>query len=55
MQIGYTCYLKVTERTIIQRLICNQLKTKTLTRTRKRTLANICRKLENLFPDDFDI
>jgi len=54
MQTGYKCYLKVTERTIIQFLICRELKLTTLSRTRRRTLAKICRKIENLFPDDFD-
>lgn len=54
MQTGYKCYLKVTERTVIQKLICRELKLTTLPRIRKRCLAQICRKLENLFPDDFD-
>lgn len=57
MQTGYKCYLTITERNIITKLICKELKFykgKKGPRIRKRCLGKICRKLENLFPDEFD-
>lgn len=63
MQLGYRCYLKVTERTQMQTLLKNEIKRltkrgkcdtrmKKSVNIRKRCLAKIYSKLENLFPDD---
>ena len=55
IQTGYKCYLTITERNIITRLICKELKFykgKKGPNVRKRCLGKICRKQEELFPDE---
>ena len=51
MQLGYRCYLKITEREIIQKLLKREIK-RLKRRSRKKQLAKIYSKMEHLFPDE---